>query len=518
MKTLTFQGIDAAPVEAQVQIAPGLPAFIMVGLPDKAVAESRERVRASLVALGLSLPAKRIVVNLAPAELRKEGGHFDLPVALGILVSLRIISSNVLEKYLCLGELSLDARVAPVIGVLPAAIHAFSRGLGLICPEAQGQEAAWARGVQVLAVPTLHMLIRYLRGDLSLEERLRPELEYCETDEKQHKHLPNLADVHGQESAKRALEIAAAGGHNLLFLGPPGAGKSLLARCLPDILPPLSRAEALEISMIHSLSGTLDRGALLRLRPFRAPHHSASQVSLIGGGHRIKPGEVSLAHRGVLFLDEFPEFARAALEALRQPLEEGLVTIARANAHTTYPAQFQLVAAMNPCRCGYLGDPARACTQAPICGRKYQDRISGPLWDRIDLRIDVPAVRVQDLQPAHTRESSATVRGRVVAARRIQVARFASQSSDQTFFPHCNAELQGRMLEKVAAPDSGGRTLLMKAIEQWGLSARGYHRILRLARTLADLAQAEHVSRFHVAEALSYRIATAARKTTPLST
>ncbi len=493
INTVAFSGIEVLPIEVQVAISGGLPAFSIVGLPDKAVAESRERVRASLNAIGLALPAKRITVNLAPADVQKEGSHFDLPIALGVLVAMGVVGVEDIGGYVALGELGLDGSIAAVAGVLPAAIAANAGERGLICPGAQGGEAAWAGGADVLAPQTLLQLINHFKGVSALGAAV-PSAPRAES------AFLDLKDVKGQETAKRALEIAAAGGHNLLMVGPPGSGKSLLASRLPGLLPPLSAAEALEVSMIHSVAGQLEGGTILRRRPFRDPHHSASTPSLVGGGVKARPGEISLAHRGVLFLDELPEFSRQSLEALRQPLETGRVMIARANAHVSYPARFQLVAAMNPCRCGHLDDAQLACGKAPKCAAEYQGKISGPMFDRIDLHVDVPAVDPLDLSTPASGERSATVAQRVAAARALQNARF-SASDGAT----CNAEADGEALEAIAAPDAGGRALLTQAAEKMKLSARGYHRILRVARTIADLDQSENIVRGHIAEALSYR-------------
>ncbi|MFC6215796.1 YifB family Mg chelatase-like AAA ATPase, partial [Fodinicurvata halophila] len=408
--TVAFQGVEVVDVDVQVQATAGMPNFLVVGLADKAVGESRERVKAALTALGLSLPPKRIVVNLAPADLVKEGSHYDLPIALGLMAEMGVLPADALATHLALGELSLDGRINPVAGVLPAAIHASARGQGLICPAAQGGEAAWAPDIEVLAPRDLLALVNHIKGTQVLGQ---PQAALADDGT----NPPDLAEIKGQESAKRALEIAAAGSHNLLMTGPPGSGKSMLAQRLPGLLPPLSPAEALEVSMIHSVAGTLAEGKLLQTRPFRDPHHSASLPSLVGGGHRAKPGEISLAHHGVLFLDELPEFARATLESLRQPLETGRVSIARANAHVTYPARVQLVAAMNPCRCGHLDDPGAACSKAPRCGQDYQARISGPLFDRIDLHVDVPAVSAADLALPPPAETSVDVAARVASAR-----------------------------------------------------------------------------------------------------
>jgi len=496
INTVAFKGIDTLPVDVQVQMANGLPAFTVVGLPDKAVAESRERVRSALGALGLGLPPKRITVNLSPADLLKEGSHFDLPIALGLLVAMEVLAAEDLAGYAALGELALDGTIAPVAGVLPAAIGANAAGLGLICPAACGGEAAWAGEVEILAPPGLLALINHFKGAQVLSPP-EPRLREAAADPL------DLKDIKGQETAKRALEVAAAGGHNLLLVGPPGAGKSMLAQRLPGLLPPLGPREALEVSMIQSVAGRLADGRITRDRPFRDPHHSASLPALIGGGLRARPGEISLAHCGVLFLDELPEFARATLESLRQPMESGRAAVARANAHVTYPARFQLIAAMNPCRCGHLDDAELACNRAPRCARDYQAKISGPLFDRIDLHVDVPAVRASDLSLPPPAEGSAAVAARVTRARAIQAERY--QALPDGVAVRTNAEADGALLEAVASPDAEGRRLLTEAAERMKLSARGYHRVLRVARTLADMAGKPNVRRVHIAEALSYR-------------
>ena len=495
IQTVAFQGIEVLDVDVQVQLSPGMPKFQIVGLPDKAVAESRERVRAALHAMGLALPTKHIAVNLSPADIQKEGSHYDLPIALGLLVAMRAIPSDATENSIALGELALDGRISSVSGVLPAAIHASAQQKNLICPQPCGGEAAWADDVQVLAPSSLLAFVNHVRG-IQVINPPQPEIE-----NPTQKITLDLRDIKGQKSAKRALEVVAAGGHNMLMVGPPGAGKSMLAARLPGILPPLEPREALDVTMIHSLAGKLKDGRLIRTRPFRDPHHSASMPSLVGGGLRANPGEVSLAHLGVLFLDELPEFQRGVLEALRQPLETGKIMISRANAHATYPARVQLVAAMNPCRCGHMADPERACSRAPQCGADYQAKISGPILDRVDIHIDVPEVSARELTNPDVGESSETIGQRVLETRQLQSRRYKPFGNNV----RTNAEADGETLDRVAPLDQKSELLLRNATEKFKLSARGYRRVQRVARTLADLEKCEIIQEHHVAEALSYR-------------
>lgn len=495
--SVAFQGVEVLEIDVQVQTSSGLPAFHIVGLGDKAVVESRERIRASFHTLGLALPSKHITVNLAPADVQKEGSHYDLPVALGLMVMMGVLSAEDIANYTALGELGLDGSLAPVSGILPAAIDTAASGRGLICPAVCGSEAAWAGDLEILAAPNLLALVNHFKGTqvLSPPQPKIPDLSL--------KSTLDLYDIKGQEMAKRALEVTAAGGHNLLMMGPPGAGKSMLAARLPGILPLLEPAEALEVTMIHSLSGTLPEEGLIRVRPFRDPHHSASLPAMVGGGIRCKPGEISLAHLGVLFLDELPEFNRPTLEALRQPLETGRAVVARANAHITYPARVQVVAAMNPCRCGYYGDAARECARVPRCAQDYQNKISGPLLDRFDISIDVPEVAAIDLVGNNPREKSADVAARVAYARSIQRDRYENLTPKMSILT--NAVADGDILHTVATPDEAGQSLLSQAMDKMKLSGRGYHRVLRVARTLADLDGSSIVRRPHIAEALSYR-------------
>jgi len=494
--TLAFVGIEARPVEVEVRITSGQHAFNIVGLPDKAVAESRERVRNALHAIGLGLPFNRITVNLAPADLPKEGSHFDLPIALALMVAMEAVAPDAIAGLAAIGELALDGQIRNVPGGLPAAIGANRVGKGLICPRGCGGEAVWAgEDVPVVAADHLLSLINHFRGAQMLR---RPEPRKSKAAAAD---ALDLSDVKGQESAKRALEIAAAGGHNLLMVGPPGSGKSMLASRLPSILPPLTPSEMLSVSMVHSLAGELMGGGLLTERPFRAPHHSASMAALVGGGSRPRPGEVALAHHGVLFLDELPEFTPQVLDSLRQPLETGETVIARANHRIAYPSRIQLIAAMNPCRCG--GGPGRTCKRGARCAAEYQARISGPLFDRIDLIIDVAAVTASDLCQPAAAETSADVRRRVVAARTRQDSRYRSAHGGDA--ATANAHVPRRSLDETSPLDDACLALMRQAADRLCLSARGFHRTVRVARTIADLDGSEAIARQHLAEALSYR-------------
>lgn len=492
--TVSFKGVEAQKIAVEVHISAGLPAFKIVGLAEKAVTESAERVRAALSSLGFALPPKRITINLAPADITKEGSHFDLPIAVALLCAMEVLPTEQLQHYTIMGELGLDGHVAPVSGVLPAAMAATSFNMGFICPKEQGAEALWSGNTDILPAGSLVEIINHFKG-IGLIDSPTQKSAYTPS------FIGDFSEVKGQEKAKRALEIAAAGGHNVLMIGAPGSGKSMLAARFASILPPMSAEEMLQASIVHSVAGLLKDGELISVRPFRSPHHSASMPALVGGGLKAKPGEISLAHAGVLFLDELPEFSRQALEALRQPLETGEVSVARVNGHVTYPARFQLIAAMNPCKCGYLGIKGYECHRAPRCALEYQQKLSGPFLDRIDLFVDVQPVNPIDLQQGRLSggEKSAVIAQRVLKAVQKAITRYEGYGITR------NAQASGSLLEELTPLSAECKKMITDAATQFALSARGYHRMLRVARTIADLADSKEITPVHIAEALSFR-------------
>jgi magnesium chelatase family protein len=492
-------GIDAVKVGVEVDVSGGLPAIVMLGLPDAAVVESKERVRATFKNTGLNFPMRRIVINLTPADLRKEGPSFDLPISVGILAASEQVSADLLGDYLFLGEVSLDGSLRPVTGVLPIATSALSMGItGLVVPTDNAQEAAVVEGLDVYAFDNITQVVSFLNNPSHCEP---VKFTFNEEPTIFTNSYIDLKDIKGQAHARRALEVAAAGGHNLIFVGPPGSGKTMLARRLPTIMPPLSFSEALEVTRIHSVVGLLkNRGKLVHDRPFRTPHHSASGPSLVGGGSVPRPGEISLAHQGVLFLDELTEFKRDVLEYLRQPLEDGSVTITRSKQSVTFPAQFTLVASTNPCACGYYGDAIQSCTCSPRQREQYWAKLSGPLMDRIDLQVTVGRLKAEEITQQSTGEESVSVRERVMEARKRAVIRFQDEPSLR-----CNAHMQSRHLQKWCYLDDTSRNLLEAAIRKLGLSARASDRILKVSRTIADLSGDEEIKAHHVAEAIQYR-------------
>lgn len=491
-------GIDAVIVDVEVDIAQGLPQFATVGLPDGAVKESKDRVKSALKNAGYDFPPRKITVNLAPADLKKEGTAFDLPISVGILAATGVIKGERLKEFLLLGELSLDGSVKPVRGCLPVAVAARSAGLrGIVVPLENAPEGAVVEGVDVIGVTELAEVVEFLNGEREIEPF---RVDVAEFFEQSAEAGDDFSEVKGQEHAKRALEVAAAGAHNILMIGPPGSGKTMLSRRIPTILPRMSFEEAIETTKVYSVMGLLDRdNALVAQRPFRSPHHTISDVGLIGGGNTPRPGEVSMANHGVLFLDELPEFKKHVLEVLRQPLEDGRVSISRALMSLTYPSRFMLVAAMNPCPCGYLGDPLHPCSCTPIMVQRYRSRISGPLLDRIDIHIEVPAVKYRDLADGREGEGSRDIGSRVERARGVQRDRFRGSKV------HSNAQMTPRFIKKFCEPDTAGSRLLELVTDRLGLSARSYSRILKVARTIADLDGSDAVREQHVSEAIQYR-------------